>query len=534
MLKKRLFVFIFFLFSAISYADITNFNNDLNNTIKDENASVIKVNNNEIEVNKGYSSGFFINRKVQIIKKGEPIYHPITKELLGTRDVKVAEGIVVESNTDSAKVKIMFKSSDITPLEYYAAPAKPVEICFDTQTDNEENKKYEALLKESLNSNKNYIISDNCQVDVKIKSDDAGIFLSLSQKDGRVLKTLYYPKGDVVTIKKEVKVEDLVKSDTIDGGYHSLAILNVGNKKIIALAGKTKVDFFEVNKITKIEQYSMTYRGEVLNVESYDVDKDGSDDLIISKLDRNLMPNSEIYRFDEKGFRNLAKNLNYLFRTVYYDNKKELLYQSVESEKFDKNIFVFTSLDNLGKDAPKLTSQNYNIYNIGFGDFDGDKKTDIIYYDKDKKIEIISDNKVIYKSARKFGTGAKYFILNRKIKDKENHGYSDKDDVLDLLKYRQYIFPRVYVKDGELFTYANELKFPAFPLREIFSSAKIEKISFNNVGLQKVWDSDLIEPRVIDIYLSPETGETYLAVLNLKQAFLEKNEKTNLMIIKFN
>jgi len=106
--------------------------------------------------------------------------------------------------------------------------------------------------------------------------------------------------------------------------------------------------------------------------------------------------------------------------------------------------------------------------------------------------------------------------------------------MLGMLKYRYYIFPRIYVKDGELFTYINELKFPAFPLREIFSSSKIEKISFNNVGLQRVWESDIMEPRVVDIFVSPKTGETYLAVLKLKESFLLKNEKSSLMVIKFN
>jgi len=535
MLKRGLFVFLFIVFSVISYADITNFNNDLNNTIKDEIGLVIKVNNNEIDLNKGFSSGFFINRKVSIIKKGEPVYHPITKELLGTRDIKIAEGVVIESDRESAKVKILFKSLDITPFEYYAAPVKPVEICFDISRDSEENKKYEALLKESLNSNKNYIISNNCQVVVNIKSDETGILVGINQKNGGMIKTFYYPKDDIVTIKKDVKAVDLVKSDMINVGYRSLAIINIGDKEMVALASKDKVDFFEVdNNIIKKAQYSSISGGEIINIEPYDVDKDGNDDLIISKLDRNLMPNSEIYKLDARGATLLVKNLNYLFRTVYYDNKKELLYQSVKSEKFDENIFVFTSLDNLGKDVPNLTSPIYNIYNVGFGDFDGDKKGDILHYTNDKKIEIISGNKVIYKSVRTFGTGARYFILNRKIKYKENHGYSENDDMLGMLKYRYYIFPRIYVKDGELFTYTNELKFPAFPLREIFSSSKIEKISFNNVGLQRVWESDIMEPRVVDIFVSPKTGETYLAVLKLKESFLLKNEKSSLMVIKFN
>jgi len=535
MLIRKLFVFVFLIYSSFSYADVSNFDADLNNIIKDESAAVINLNNNILEIDKGINNGFLINRKVILMKKGEPVYHPVTKELLGTRDIKIGEGVVKEAIEDRAKIQVTYKSADILMSEIKIVPKTPLGLCFTSIGNSDENKKYMALLKESLNNNSNYIISDNCQLNVAVKSDETGVLVSVGLQNNDILKTYYYPKGNIINIRKEVKAVDLVDSGMLNEDYHTLTIFNLANKKIIAAANKYTVDFYEVTG-QKIEKapYESIKTSEIVNVESFDIDKDGNEELIVSKLDKNLIPDSSIYKFVENKFEKVNDNIKYLFRTVYYNHKKELLYQSVSHERFDDNIYSFTSIDKLGNDTPKLISTEYNIYNIGFGDFNNDKKVDILYYDKDRKIQVISDGKVIYKSAKQYGIGAKYFILNKAAKNKDNHGYSENDDVLGMLKYRYYIYPRVYENDSQIFVYNNELKFPAFPLREVFSTAKVEKISFNNSGIERVWESDLLEPRLIDIYTSPESGETYLAMIKLKESFLLKNDKSNLIIIKFN
>ncbi|MCB4205567.1 hypothetical protein LF845_11475 [Deferribacterales bacterium Es71-Z0220] len=534
LLRFFLLLMTLLAFCGFGIAGINNFPTDMAGLLKTEPAKVININQDILNIDKGAKSGFLKGRKVEILKKGKPVYHPVTKEILGTRDIIIGEGVVTSSNEHNSTIGIIEKSAEFKLDETVAVPKIPVGVKFVSVTGSEDEKKYIALLKASLNNSDYLFISDNGLLTCEVKSEETGLLLTIKMNDGQPLKTLYYPTENIVAIKKDIKAVNLTESGEMESGYTSISVINVGENKIIAAAGGNKVDFYELNS-GKIEKSPINsiYLDEIINIESFDIDNDKLDELIISNLDKNLKPKSAIYKIKGGKTDIYLQDIKYLFRTGYFEGEKKLLYQGVEKEKFGPEIYIFSSTKNIGNDRPYLVSDKYNIYNTGFGDFDGDRKVDLIHFNDKKQLEVISDNKVIYKSVKPYGVGAKYFLLNKAAKDKENHGYSENDDMLGMLKFRQYIYPRIYEKNGEIFVYNNELKFPAFPLREIFSSSKLEKIGFGKLGAVKRWESDLLEPRIVDIYIEPNSNEAFLIVLKLKEGLFKK-DKTNIMMLTFN
>jgi hypothetical protein len=536
MFLRVFFIAIISLFSSLCFADFTNFPNDLKQFISDEQAEIVQINDLEIDISKGVYSGYFKGRRVNILRISSPIYHPVTKELLGTRKIKIGSGVVKEADFTSAKILITESSYNLDQAQDIVKPAGPILIKFAAKEDNEENSKYLSLLKASFNNEKNIFISNDANIVAELNSDENGISIDLKTKDNKPLKTFYYSTVNIANITREIKSIDLIESNEIDKKYISIAYLYTEKGEFIAAADKETIDFYEV-KSGKIEKVNISIKGfsEIVSIDSYDINGDSNEELIVSNLDINLTPSSSIYRINGNKTEAIKTNLSFLFRTVYKDRQKTLIYQKVLREAFDSKIYKFTSLNEIGKGEPILNNRKFNIYNIGFGDFNKDGIEDIIYFNSDKKIEVISDNKVIYKSGSTYGFGANYFLLNKAVKTKENHGYTEGDDILGLRKFRYYVFPRIFEKDGEFFVYNNELKFPAFPLKEIYGSSKIEKISFNNLGVEKKWESDMLDPRIIDIYMYPEGGRTVLLVLkNNSSGFIWEKNKSSILYLRFN
>jgi len=536
MFIRLIFISIFTLFSSFCFADFTNFPNDLKQFITDQSAEIVEIKGSEIVISNGIYGGYFVNRKVNILRKSSPIYHPVTKELLGTRKIRIGSGIVKEADFNSAKIFLTDFTEQIDKDNDIVEPAGPILIKFTTKEDSEENSKYLSLIKASFNNEKSIFISEEANLIAELNSDENGISIDLKTKENTPLKTFYYSTVNIVNITREIKSIDMIESNEIPKKYVSITYLKTQNRDFMIAADNEGIDFFEL-KDGKIQKSDISLKGfnEIVSIDSYDIDNDNNEELIVSNLDADLTPASSIYKINSNKVETVKTKIKYLFRTVYKDRQKTLIYQGVAREAFDSKIYKFTSLNEIGKGEPILNNKKFNIYNVGFGDFNNDGTEDIIYFNSDRKLEVISDNKVIYKSGSTYGVGANYFLLNKAVKTKENHGYAEGDDVLGLRKFRYYVFPRIFEKDGEFFVYNNELKFPAFPLKEIYGSSKIEKISFNNLGVEKKWESDMLDPRIIDVYMQPERGSTILLILknNLSGFIWEKN-KSSILYLRFN
>ena len=60
----------------------------------------------------GTAQGCDVGRRIEILTAGDPILHPVTHQLLGTRDVKVGDAVVVRSDKDFAYARVIGRERD--------------------------------------------------------------------------------------------------------------------------------------------------------------------------------------------------------------------------------------------------------------------------------------------------------------------------------------------------------------------------------------------------------------------------------------
>lgn len=532
-MKRVLLLLCFLMMSFNLFAGIDNFSSDVNGFISCSEGEILRVNLNNVEIKGGTEKGFYNGRKIVVYRKSAPIYHPVTKELITTRKIKIAEGIIESADESISIVGISNLIGSIDPKTDVADCMSPSQLKFINEKPSEESDGIISILKSKLNNNKNIIISDIGEFTVGVKLSKTEIEIELKNFAGDTLKNFIYPKSGKLTLSRDIRKIDVTKTDELNSNFHSVTGFYYMSETYVAVADEKNVNIFK-QKDGKLINVGIVFSGfiEITNIESYDIDSDGNDEIIVSNIDKNLKPQSSFLKFTGNKLNNLYSNLPYLFRTAYDGKIKNLLYQKVRGNKLAAEIFKFSKVLKMGSDEDLfMKSDKFNIYNMGLGDINNDGKDDVIYINGDKKISMLSEEKEIYKSVDNYGQGAHYFLLDLALKDKEKHGYSDKDDQLELRKSRYYIFPRLFVKDGQIFIYNNNLKFPLFPLRELFDSSKVERISYNNMGIVKKWQSDTLEPRIVDIYFNSDGKSVYLLVLKNISKGLLKKDNSEIMLL---
>lgn len=532
-MKRVIFILTFFLMSSTLMAGVDGFADDINVFISCTAGSILKVNLNNVEIQGGEKNGFYKGRKIVLYRKSAPIYHPVTKELITTRKIKIAEGIIESSDENTAVAGISNLIGNIDPKIDEADCMLPTTIKFVNEKPSEESDGIISILKSKLNTNKNVVISDKNEFEAYVAVSKNEVEVKLKNSSGEVIKNFIYPVSGSVSLSRDMGKIEVVKTDELQSEYHSITGFYSGNGNYVAVADNNNVQVFRREE-GKLINAGITFPGfeEITNVESYDVDGDGEDEIVVSSLNKSLRPESSVLKLSGNRLNVVSGNLPYLFRTVYDGKNRYLLYQEVKSNKLSGDIFKFSKLSNLGSESDYLMkSQKYNIYNMGLGDINNDGKMDVIYINSDKKLVVSSEEKEIYKSVENYGQGAHYFLLDMSVKDKDLHGYSDKDDQLALRKLRYYVYPRLYIKDAQIFVYNNKLKFPMFPMREIYSESKVERIAYNNLGVLKKWESDTLEPRVVDIYFGSDNTKAYLLILKSVSKGILKKDNSEIILL---
>ena len=535
-MKRVFFLLCFFVTSFNLFAGLDDFSSDLSRFISCSEVEILRVNPNNVEIKGGTEQGFYKGRRVVIYRRSAPIYHPVTKELITTRKIKIAEGVIESADETISVAGISNLIGTIELKSDVVDCIFPLKLKFINENPSEESDGIISIFKSKLNGNKSVIVSEAGDFIVGVKVSKTDIEVELKNSAGDILKNFIYPKSGKLTLSRDIKKIDVTKTDELGSNFHSLTGFYYNNENYVALADERNVKVFK-QKDGKLVDTSIAFSDfiEITNVESYDIDGDGNDEIVVSNIDKNLEPRSVFLKFSGNRLTVLQSNLPYLFRTFSDGKSKSLLYQKVGSRKLGEDIYKFSKFSNMGRSEDFfMKSSKFNIYNLGLGDLNNDGKEDIIYINGDKKIVILSEGKEIYKSVEEYGQGAHYFLLDLSMKEKEKHGYSDKDNPLELRKFRYYILPRLFVKDGQVFVYNNTLKFPLFPLREIFNSSKVERISYNNMGIVKKWQSDTLEPRIVDIYFSSDGKSAYLLVLkNLSKGLLKKDDSEIILITMY-
>jgi hypothetical protein len=521
-MKRIFFAFLFCLYALSLFASIENFPNDLKSYFACSTAQITQINGNTLEISGGYDNGFIKGRKVKIYKKSVPIVHPVTKKIIANRKVKVAEGIITNAEKNFSIVTIEKSYSQVNPDDSSVECASPLNITITNGNSSKDGEALATLLKSKFNSERDIIISENGDFTAEVLVNGSEFNIDIKDRNHKLLKSFTYPKDGEIIIRKSVQTVEVAKSNIIEKNYHSLTVFKYAEDNFIATAYKHGIDIYQTKngQFLKIEN-TVTSSDEIINIESYDVNGDGNDEIITSALSNTLTPKSKIFIFNGNSLSQAHTDLPYLFRTTYNNGNKLLLYQKVLHDKFESVIYKFSTINNLGNNNDVIAdSNNFNIYNIGIGDMDNDGKDDVLYITKDNSLAIISNGKDLFKSVEKYGAGSYYFFLDNKAKEKSLNNDSDKSDALELLKYRIFVYPRMYVKEGQLFLYQNKPKFPFLPLTEAYSESYIHRISYNNLGLTKTWSSSIFEPKIIDMDFNLSQSSPVILILkNISKSF---------------
>ncbi|BAI81250.1 hypothetical protein DEFDS_1795 [Deferribacter desulfuricans SSM1] len=533
--KKKLLVFLslFYLFScyAFSFANIepNNFNNDgfikqiLSYSITTE-AKIDLIQNDKVKINKGFKNGYFIGRKVLIYKKGDSLGK------IGDLIIRVGIGKVIESNSNSAIILIEKKYKNIENGDL-VKPYVKVKLSF-LSYDKELNKLF-AYYKNKLVNDFNFVIDDkNPNLIIEGSRNNNIANIKIRDKNGDKIGILNVDLNDYlfdIPIKKAYVNLNLDFKE----GFYSVSVLKYKDKYYYALATKHFVDLYELEnnkKFTKIDEVKID--GDIVSVESFDINNDNIDNLIINCLNNKLKVSTKIYKFKKDKLVLEKNNIPYLFRTTYHNNEKILLYQKVVSEKFDNKIYKFVSLSNLGGDEYVTPiKSDINIMNTSFGYINNNNIIDILYFDKNGKVNILIDNNTVYQSSISYNSGLQYIMLNKNAKEKDDFGYKDNDDFFKYLKFRYYVYPRLNYDNGNFVAIKNYKKFPNIPRLDVYKNSEVILYRFDGSHVVKKWSSGRVDPQIVDVdYIDGNINK--LVILKKSVSGIFKKESSHLIIME--
>jgi len=215
-----------------------------------------------------------------------------------------------------------------------------------------------------------------------------------------------------------------------------------GKNEIVAI-DKNNVYIFKYDgeKLTLLQKIEEDYTHNFLTLDAADVNRNGYAEIVVtSVVEDNLR--SFILEYEEGKFRRITQKADWYYRVIRHPKEGlMLLGQRMGSDGFPAGtIYRLVWKKNAYDRGPKMPfPPGTRLSGLALVDFRGDGKAEIIAYDTEDRLNIISDNgKTVWRSDRFGGTNNSY--ENYK---KLEEPYSPRDHIPS----RVYIPPRIVVRD---------------------------------------------------------------------------------------
>lgn len=497
-----------FLFPAIIYAEDTfeGFASRVESWAEGLNGYV--VSNTGATIDLGKNANVVKGMQFSTNRDGEKLIHPVTGESLGVK--KVITGKIVVSSTEQkySTTKILenkgIKKGD--KVEHIF----PVPINFKTN-----------LLQESETAQIKYALFKSSAVK-EDSSSDYSIICERQNSGANTAKCSLNFKGSVIFSDnipvKGVKIISTKKTShnnlyKIDNQVASLSVgFFLGKEKeyLVATTDKSSVTLYTVAADKLVEKYSLSsFRGEISNIESYDINNNGKDELIVSIIDKKNNVISQVYEFDGKKFQLIEDKIPYLFRSYFAKGKKHLICQSYSEGTMVGLIYnvVYDKINEEIKYEPEDLSFGASIY--GYGVLDDN----FIYFNRHGLLsKSYKSNNISYHNIN-FGNTVNYIIFSQKLSTGVNVGETGESAGFFVYDEQNIVVPVyqriIQTKDGSLFMSSNELA--KNNIMGSFKNSFIGTYFLTNDSVVTSYQTQIDGTAVTDIDITPD-GSTIIYI----------------------
>jgi len=361
------FLLLLLLLTKQSYAEIDyfqNFKETLLSYFPIITGKVVKLENNELTLDKGSKDGIRKGQRIVIFEETVPLIHPVTRQVIGKSEkiVGSAEIVSVEENSSKALVIEGNALPSNTSL-LFKIPKSKIKILY-AQGDTEW-AVGEGYYRDLKNTERFELIDAPVNITEvekllkEPKNADVLLFLKQSKQDGnlKISQELYWIKDKKLFSRSEIELPPVALTE-LRKKYASLIVpeghtllsfrlsrsinrVAAGNfdgasKNQIIIASDSEISLYNIDVDLKLKSnYVIPIGGDVLWFDTGDIDKDGKDEIVITiKKDDRVI--SLIIKWTGDEFNEIAR-INDVFLRIY-DGK--LIAQAYSpSYGFDGEIF---------------------------------------------------------------------------------------------------------------------------------------------------------------------------------------------------
>ncbi|WP_022852117.1 hypothetical protein [Limisalsivibrio acetivorans] len=523
------------LLPAAAFARFEKLAKDVDSMFSRMTGYVVSVEGNEIYTDLGFGSGVYPGLEMNIYRESEEIVHPITGQVLGKKKAQVAEIRINEVFDSYSTASVLSKESE--PVKGDLAilnPPVPVQINY-----KDISRRLQLLLKEDISSGKNIVIKDSADIVITFtQAEEGGIrYEARDTKADTLISSNFY--SDIETGDGSGKLtRDTLMSEQVEEEYKGMSVGHIFNDKDIHIAtvGYEKVDFYLFNGESFSFVDSIKDIDNVVSVEVMDLNKNGIDEVFISRLQYGKFVKTNIYEYKGNSFKQIESGLPYFVRAAYDRGQKVLVAQKLTSEgEFVGQIQKVVYSGRYQRGEAIDGTVGVGIFGFGYSDITGDGLDDVLYIGDDYHLNVESEDEVIYTTLDTFSKTPHFFLIEYENLSSDIDKLEEEMEENPFLveEKRKYLKGRVFVnRDGRVYVVKNVALSKVLPNTRSYKASTFSVYEWTGDALSRVWESDKLEPVIADYYMYEEYGRTYLFLLRNISMGMFRGKQSQLIYIE--
>ncbi len=524
-----------------------------------------------VTVDIGAKDGLFKGVEVYLFRQGKPIFHPVTKAVLGYREISLGSFIVDKLGAHEASGRIKkLLVTQIIPGDTARLSTRKTRLLFVSGGD----------VNEPIKDRLFHILRGSGRFDMPgakeltkpaVKGDMAGLAKASGAQYVLTLATSPTKRPDRTKVGIALYAADGTETENLSSLVDSTSSVYKAEEMGIPLVIEERRDFFYMDELPyRAEHFAagnimgdgktelaistgdriIIYRLEKgvlhelwrepeahpaaqLDVECADIDGDGRDEVYVTAYGQGRAQ-SYVIKYDGKDFRKVYGPSPVLFKVLDMpDGKKKLLTTTVGTESPYSGIIYQSEWKNgrlVRESRFKLPSRIQDPYGFAILDVPGKtrqgKKTTVpiyVWVDDNDYVEVLDHNgKKLWESNERYGGYDNFFEVKRK-----SMIFAGADD-------RGKVKGRVIVRTGpegekEVVITKNNAATNIIRRWHGYSGAEIYSFVWDGKGLEQKWSVKNIGGYLADIYLGDvlNDGRDEIAIITDPTFELEHKSKLN-------
>ncbi len=532
---KKLILLLVLMIPLAAFARFEKLVTDVDDMFGKISGYVVSSEGESVYTDLGRDKGAYKGMVAKVYRENEPIIHPITGQILGNKKIYVGDMILddVQEKFSTGRLTVQQRAPKQGDIVVVNPPIDVVIKVEDIPT------RLEVLLREEISKANNIMIRDKARLAVTFtQKAEGGIGYTVKDtQTGTVVYSKYFSDIDTEAGKSMNAARDILSSKPIDKPYKSMAVGHVkkDDQIYLTLATSRDVDFytFDGKEFKPAGTLGAKLR-YIQNVETADLNGNGIDEIFITTVVGDSAIKSFAYEFDGSKYVKIADNIPYILRTVYVNGQKKIVSQMMGGDgTYLGNISeLIYNNGNYERGQSLNTAGKATIYGFGYGDLDKDGTNEALDINSDYKVDVYKKGARLYTSIEQFGQTPYYFLMKSEINTEFRTTDEGEDPFLTESK-RRYIKGRVFVNsDGNIYLVKNDEKYKMLAKTKIYGSSNFAVFSWDGRRLRQQWESDVMQPTIVDYFMYEEFGRTYLFMLRNYSENILKDDKSQIIYIE--